>query len=167
MNELISQVHFDFTKPLFADGILNVFIHKSCEPKALIGNMLAFAENVTNVDFKIVKKQWKAELKIFETKLIKIQGYEDSLGLAVPQYSSTGNSWDLYVKRFTGSMKKWIYLHEFGHFLGMEHPHEGNDGDIWENQTSNDTVMSYNYRQSSYWWFRQADIDTITGMWVG
>jgi hypothetical protein len=41
------------------------------------------------------------------------------------------------------------------------------DGDVWYGESTNDTVMSYNYQPSPYWWFRQADVDTITGMWVG
>jgi hypothetical protein len=48
----------------------------------------------------------------------------------------------------------------------MEHPFDDSDGDVFYDETTNDTVMSYNYQPSSYWWFRQADIDTITGMWV-
>jgi len=165
MIELTSHPHYNFTQPILDDGIVKTFIHKTCEPKAFIGKMLSYVENLINIDFKIVKRQKHAELKFFETKLVKDN--PDYLGLAVPYYSPTGNKWNLYVKSFTGvESKKWIYLHEFGHFLGMEHPFNERDGDVWQDSSTDDTIMSYDYRPSSRWWFRQADIDTITGMWV-
>jgi serralysin len=165
MINLTSQPYFDFTKPILDDGIVKTFIHKTCEPKAFIDKMLSYVEDLINIDFKIVKRQKHAELKFFETKLVGDN--PDYLGLAVPYISPTGNKWNIYVKSNTDYSKKWIYLHEFGHFLGMEHPHDADDGDVWEYQTTNDTVMSYNYSQSYSWSLRVADVDTITGMWVG
>jgi len=164
MIELISQPYYGFTYPILSDGVVKTFIHKSCEPKAFIRDMLSFTENLIGVDFKAVKKQRNAELKFFEIPLIANE--PTYVGLAVPYVSPIGNVWDIYVKTNPVSSKKWIYLHEFGHFLGMEHPFDDNDNDVWYNESTNDTVMSYNYKPSSTWWFRQADIDTITGMWV-
>ena len=166
MNELFSEPYYGFTYPILSDGVVKTFIHKSCEPKAFIRNMLSYAENLIGIDFKLVKKQRNAELKFYETPVIADN--PEYLGLAVPYYSPTGNKWNLYVKSYTGVYpKQWVYLHEFGHFIGMEHPFDDTDGDVWYGESTNDTVMSYNYQPSSYWWFRQADIDTITGMWVG
>jgi hypothetical protein len=161
MINLTSQIYFDFTKPILDDGVVKTFIHKSCELKTFIDKMLSHTENLINVDFKIVGKQKNAELKFFE-----IKSFEDNptyLGLAVPSRSPIGNIWDIYVKSITSYSKRWLYLHEFGHFLGMGHPH---DNDVVSNETTSDTVMSYNYEVSPYWWFRQSDIDTITGMWA-
>ena len=163
MIELISQPYYGFTYPILSDGVVKTFIHKSCEPKAFIRDMLSFTENLIGVDFKVTRKQRKAELRFFEIPLIANE--PTYVGLAVPYSFYSGNKWDLYVKTNPVSAKKWIYLHEFGHFLGMEHPFDGNDNDVWYNESTNDTVMSYNYQPSSYWWFRKADIDTITGMW--
>ena len=166
MIELTSQPYYNFTQPILDDGIVKTFIHKSCKPKNFIIDMLSYAENLIDVDFKLVKRQKHAELKFYETPVVADN--PDYLGLAVPYYSPTGNKWNIYVKSYTGTYsKKWVYLHEFGHFLGMEHPHDADDGDVWEYQTTNDTVMSYNYSQSYSWSLRVADVDTITGMWVG
>jgi hypothetical protein len=164
MIELISQPYYGFTYPILSDGIVTAFIHKSCEPKAFIKSMLSFTENLIGVDFRLVRKGKNAELKFYETPVIAND--PEYLGLAVPYVSRVGNTWNLYVKSNTSYPKQWIYLHEFGHFLGMEHPFDDNDNDVWYGESTNDTVMSYNYQPSSYWWFRQADIDTITGMWV-
>jgi hypothetical protein len=166
MIELISQSYYDFTNSIFIDGTVTTFIHKSCGQKAFIRNMLSYAENLIGIDFKLVKKAKKAELKFYETPVVADN--PEYLGLAVPYYSPTGNKWNLYVKSYTGAYpKQWVYLHEFGHFIGMEHPFDDTDGDVWYGESTNDTVMSYNYQSSPYWWFRQADVDTITGMWVG
>lgn len=164
MDELISQAYFDFTHPILSDGIVKTFIHKSCAMKPWIQSMLSDVGNLIDVDFKVVKRQKRAELKFFETDLI--YGNPEYLGLAVPLISLKGNYWDLYVRSDAGQYKRWAYLHELGHFLGMEHPHDDLDGDLWEFQTTNDTVMSYNYTASYDWRFRQADVDTITGMWI-
>ena len=164
MIELLSPQYYGFTYPILSDNVVKTFIHKSCEPKAFIRDMLSFTENLIGIDFKAVKKQRKAELKFFEIPLIANE--PTYVGLAVPYVSPIGNKWDIYVKTNPVSSKQWIYLHEFGHFLGMEHPFDDNDTDVWYDEITNDTVMSYNYQPSSYWWFRKADIDTITGMWV-
>jgi serralysin len=164
MIELISQPYYGFTYPILSDGVVKTFIHKSCEPKAFIRDMLSHTENLIGIDFKVIRKQRKAEIRFFEIPLIANE--PTYVGLAVPYVSPIGNVWDIYVKTNPVSSKQWIYLHEFGHFLGMEHPFDDNDNDVWYNESTNDTVMSYNYQPSSYWWFRQADIDTITGMWV-
>jgi hypothetical protein len=165
MYELFSQLNYGFTYPIFSDGIVTAFIHKSCEPKAFIKSMLSFTENLIGVDFKLVKKGKNAELRFYEIPLIAND--PTYLGLAFPYTSRVGNTWNLYVKSDTSYSKEWLYLHEFGHFLGMEHPFDDTDGDVVYGESTNDTVMSYNYQPSSYWWFRQADIDTITGIWVG
>jgi serralysin len=165
MIELISEPYYGFTYPILSDGVVKTFIHKSCEPKAFIRDMLSFTENLIGIDFKVTRKQRKAEIRFFEIPLIANE--PTYVGLAVPYVSPIGNVWDIYVKTNPVSSKQWIYLHEFGHFLGMEHPFDDNDNDVWYNESTNDTVMSYNYQPSSYWWFRQADIDTITGIWVG
>jgi hypothetical protein len=164
MYELFSQPYYGFTYPILSDGVVKTFIDKSCEPKAFIKSMLSFTENLIGVDFRLVKKGKNAELKFYETPLIANE--PTYVGLAVPYVSRVGNTWNLYVKTNPVSSKQWIYLHEFGHFLGMEHPFDDTDGDVVYGESTNDTVMSYNYQPSSYWWFRQADIDTITGMWV-
>ncbi len=163
MIELLSPQYYGFTHPILSDGVVKTFIHRSCEPKALIRDMLSFTENLIGIDFKAVKKQKNAELKFFEIPLIANE--PTYVGLAVPYVSPIGNVWDIYVKINPVSSKKWIYLHEFCHFLGMEHPFDDNDNDVWYGESTNDTVMSYNYNPSSTWLFRKADIDTITGIW--
>jgi len=158
---LISERHYGFTDPILSDGIVRTFIHKSCEPTKFISNMLSDMGDLIDVEFKFVKRRRNAELKFYEIPLI---AYDPKyIGNAV-HYDG---KWNIYVKSDIGHLKEWIYLHEFGHFLGMEHPFDDSDGDVFAYRTTtNDTVMSYNYIPSFRWRFRKMDIDTITGMWV-
>ena len=56
------------------------------------------------------------------------------------------NSAYSHSTRFAKSMEagwKHVAFHEFGHALGLEHPHDAEDGDSNDSLTTNDTVMSY------------------------
>ena len=159
MFELLSEPYYNFTSQFLQDNQINVFIHKSCEPVGFIKDLISFTDSLVDFKFKIVKKRKNAEITFSEQEVV--YGIPEYLGIAIPNY----NRWDLIIKKSAGIYKHWVYAHELGHALGMEHPFDSKDGDVWDYSTTDDTLMSYDYRPSYNWFFRQADIDTITGIW--
>lgn len=159
MLELSYEPFYNFTSQFLLDGKINVFIDKSCEPVRFIKDLISFTDSLVDFKFKIVKKIKKAEITFSEQDVV----YDNPnyMGFAL----QNTNRWDLIIKKDAGIYKHWAYTHELGHALGLEHPFDAYDGDVWNNTTTDDTIMSYRYLLSSSWFFRQADIDTITGIW--
>lgn len=163
MNELISEPYLNFTKNLAADGILTVHIDESCNSPKYIRALINKTDKLLDIDFKIVKTVEEADI-YFTTFGSMID--KNTKGRAEPLVEQ--NQWKISVEKKKSKYTYLIYTHELGHTLGLEHPFDGQDGDYWNNTTTNDTVMSYNYVKGSHkkdWFFRQVDKDTLTGLW--
>ena len=75
--------------------------------------------------------------------------------------------WNIHVKTFTNNYGRILALHEVGHALGLEHPFDSRDGDVWNNTTYDDTVMSYTSSPNTILDYREADWDALTGLYGG
>lgn len=168
-NPLIYNPNLNFSKTLASDGVLTVYIDKSCKPRKFIKKIVRKTDELLNIKFNFVKTSQEAE--IYFTTAQTIWNNPKILGLAEPLVAQ--NQWKVTIKQNIYGYTRWAYIHEFGHTLGMEHPFDKIDDDYWENTTTNDTVMSYNYASPTRvgkgimkgWFFRQADKDAITGVW--
>ena len=64
-----------------------------------------------------------------------------------------------------------IIVHELGHALNLEHPFEGEDGDVYGSEYStslDETIMAYG--SPSEWgryheWFTQIDVEALHSIW--
>ena len=70
--------------------------------------------------------------------------------------------------------RRYVYLHEYGHTLGLEHPFEESDGDSeggnnpWTSSIfPEDTVMAYRNPLNQKWphWFSDNDIRALVKIW--
>ena len=120
--------------------------------------MLATTDEMVSFDIKVLKKPKHAEVAFYEQNAMP-EPYGYASGLCIP----TEKGYTILIKKRSDD-KKYVYLHEWGHALGLEHPHDDRDGDIWYDTDTNDTVMSYNWI-APVRAFRPADVDTITGLY--
>ena len=155
MEELISPYNYQHTSQFLNDNLLKVYVDS---PTRFTRNMIATTDEMVSFDIKVLKKPKHAEVAFYERKSMP-EPYGHTSGLCI----ATEKGYTILVKKFAGD-KKWIYLHEWGHALGLEHPHDGRDGDVWYDTDTNDTVMSYKWI-APVKSFRSADVDTITGIY--
>ena len=109
--------------------------------------------------------------KTYESNLSKLESWakKNNVKIVFGRHGELGE-YDMHTKtiivdsRLSNEKKIFVILHECGHALGLEHPHDDRDGDIWYDTDTNDTVMSYNWI-APVRAFRPADVDTITGLY--
>ena len=107
------------------------------------------------LDFVFTQQRPESIISIFLDTEINIDGTGLTLGLAIPNHTSShfhlGNySWEIILNtpQFSDtSFLKYAILHEFGHSLGLEHPFDYSDsdgiGNIFSDPDGSITVMSY------------------------
>ena len=155
MEELISPYNYQHTSQFLNDNLLKVYVDS---PTRFTRNMIATTDEMVSFDIKVLKKPKHAEVAFYERKSMP-ELYDYAAGLCIP----TEKGYTILVKKFAND-KKYVYLHEWGHALGLEHPHDDRDGDVWYDTDTNDTVMSYKWI-APVKAFRPADVDTITGLY--
>ena len=120
-------------------------------PKGLIKSVkksLEEVDSLTGLTVKVSNSKKKADIHIYYDKSIDIDASE-YLGLTT---YNQGESMEIFLnQKAINSTNQLIYttLHEIGHTLGLEHPHDDVDNDyyistaILESAEPRQTVMSY------------------------
>lgn len=166
---LIDDTFVNYTKGLIDKNILTVYLDKSLDDmKPFVKRMVKETDKMLGIKFKFRKKTEKADIRFYQ----KDKVYPGQNYIGVAEYYENSH-WEVSVKQnYNERVKPWIFLHEFGHTLGLEHPFDDYDGDYYlttnpygNGATINDTVMAYQRVDSYPSTWRTTDRDVLTGIW--
>ena len=134
-------------------------------------------DQILDIDIDVTLSHNQAEVYFYLDREIKIDGNLDVLGLAISNSSSEKGWWEVFLDgpAFDGNTlyRNYALLHELGHVMGLEHPFDGGDGDVFGTTNSSfsafpeDTVMAYRPPLNGVWpqWFSDNDLEALISLW--
>ena len=135
------------------------------------------ASSILNVSVIETQERELADVIIYVAKKDQQDYLSGSIGESVMEISVSHNSgraaadgkWVGEQNDLAKSTWRNIYLHELGHFLGLEHPWDKDDGD-WAVSNWSDphasTRMGYNeHLDGGFSWFSDLDVEALEYIW--
>ena len=137
--------------------------------------MVRRLDRIIDLDFTQVDNPLSADVDLYYDSEIDLGGGGITLGLAT---TSGVGGWELYLNYPAldndEPYRRYALIHEFGHSLGLEHPFEARDGDVfngstdpWSSAHPEDTVMAYRSPRSKSWpeFFSDNDLNALIEVW--
>ena len=137
--------------------------------------MVRRLDSIIDLDFTQVDNPLSADVDLYYDTEIDLGGAGITLGLAT---TSGVGGWELYLNYPAldndEPYRRYALIHEFGHSLGLEHPFEARDGDVFNGSTDplssaypEDTVMAYRSPRSHSWpdFFSDNDLNALIEVW--
>ena len=137
--------------------------------------MVRRLDSIIDLDFRQVDNASIADVDLYYDTQIDLGASGTILGLA----TTTGvGGWELYLNYPAldddDPYRRYALIHVFGLSLGLEHPFEARDGDVfngstdpWSSAYPEDTVMAYRSPKSESWpdFFSNNDLNALIEVW--
>ena len=199
--ELISPEFEAFTRGLVAtDGVLDVYLHRPAGPVGIAGGpygpqtiqaqpmaadlasfistSLADLNARTGLDIRLVDQPQAADVRFYLDSNIDLGDGALVLGIALQNPGSPGH-WEVLLNTPELISKpdylRYASLHELGHTMGLEHPFDDSDGDLYLNTNPyrsaypDETLMAYRSPRHGGWpvAYTTNDIQALQALWGG
>jgi len=198
---LLDNELLDFIKNIYVeDNSMDIYLHNSAGEKIVKGGIygeqvirtfaidtsdhyfyktvLANLDLILDINFNIVDEEADSDISFFYDSEINVNGEKDILGIVVQNNLEEKSSYEVFLNypNFENNVSylRYAFLHELGHVLGLEHPFNEEDGDVFENQTSpwssaypEETVMAYRQPSLGNWPedFSDNDLNALKSAW--
>ena len=196
---LISRAAAEFSQQLVSsDGVMNIYLHApggaievsggglgsqiiqsvpiAGQDQDYIRSIVSRLDSIIDLDFVFVGEAAQADTAFYYDQEIDLgeSGNGQTLGLSISGLAG----WELFVNyplvADNWDYRQYVNVHEWGHSLGLEHPFEAGDGDLYDNNTDpwtsafpEQTVMAYRSPESGDWpdFFTTSDLNALIEIW--
>lgn len=199
--DLIDDDNASFSRQVTAtDGVLDYYLHTpggavtvatdgggfdeqiidsvmiSAQDQSFFRDMVNRFDTIIDLDFRESSTAVGADLAIYYDTVIEHGGAVG--GKTVGLATTSGLGWELFINYpevyQNERYRRYVLLHEFGHALGLEHPFDNSDNDVfngttdpWSSAFPEDTVMAYRNPLTGVWpdFFTENDIKALIEIW--